>query len=586
MTTGFIRGLEVGAQYGRAIGGAYRDWQKENQDKEIGEALRKEHTLIDDVGPNSFDKASDVRAVSPEQAEADVDKSFAELSSLGGPALSGPSPVAPLPAAPQVAPSSVAAIDAASQISPQGLRLQVSPQFSQEQVAAPRVAQPIAPQTSEQIAAQTKLKQNPLQDYMRYQEAANIAAKYGRLDQREAYSKMAQSAFKTGVGAYTLEALNKLQQGDASGVQSFMTNVMPDGYRYADFVYDPNTRTITGRQIGADGDSADDYTLSEDAVLGMARQLTTDENTVNKLYEARAAADAELLKFQREMVGKQFQSGLDTNKDITVEKYRQVGRMELAGFNQSQQNSRFGAQLSLDWFKAGNDAAYKNGMLKLRQREVDGKLQGNERANVKFWDSLGYNPEEINLAEQLVNAGNSVAQVNSAVGGGMDISRTQFTPGVGATVPVAGGGAVKVNIDGLLKMVDDPEQVEAVRSRYVSSATSAFDQGFAGWRDKWSTWTPKQRRDVLEAQGVGMDPDQFATYAGLTPKAPVKKPQPKAGGLRVDTGGGRVYDPAAVAQAAARDNANRVSSERARAQKVLAEENARRAKSGLPPLAP
>ena len=74
-----------------------------------------------------------------------------------------------------------------------------------------------------------------------------------------------------------------------------------------------------------------------DAVLGMARQLTTDENTVNKLYEARAAADADRLKFQRELMGKQFQSGLDTNRDITVEKYRQGGRMALAQFNQGQQ---------------------------------------------------------------------------------------------------------------------------------------------------------------------------------------------------------------------------------------------------------
>lgn len=553
-----LQGLRAGLAIGEKIGQGANGIARGYIDNKIGAALKEEFPLIDDAqtAKAEFQANSTMRAPTemPEAAAPVQDPNdFDSMTRLG---VQAPQPTAEL-----------------GQMSAAGLR-------------TPQQPAPQGPKTSEEIAASVRTRKNPMQDYMRYQKAAEIAAEYGELDRVEAYRKMAQSAFKTGVGAYTLEALNKLQQGDASGVQSFMTNVMPDGYRYADFQYDPNTRTITGRQIGADGEVADDYTLNEDAVLGMARQLTTDENTVNKLYEARAAADAELLKYQRELAGKQFQSALDTNKDVTVEKYRQGGRMQLAQFNQGHQNARFGARLGLDWFKAGNDAAYKNGMLKLREREVDGKLQGNERANVKFWDSLGYNPEEINLAEQLVKAGNSVAQVNSAVGGGMDISRTQFTPGVGATVPVAGGGAVKVNIDGLLKMVDDPDQVEAVRSGYVSSATSAFDQGFAGWRDKWSTWTPKQRRDVLEAQGVGMDPDQFATYAGLTPKAPTKKPQPKVGGLRVDTGGGRVYDPAAVAQAAARDNASRASSEKARAQKVLAEENARRAKAGLPPLAP
>lgn len=267
----YAEGLQIGyriaSDAGQQLREGYAAGQKKKNAKAIGEALTRDYSFEDEIEPT------------PQAVQQRVQQGADETSAIQG--LAGA-------ITPEAPPSQGLGIPQM----PQGAQPQQMPGLMQGNVLA--TAAQAAGRTPEQATAEVtpppRKRANPMQDYLRYQEAAQIAAKSGDLDLQKAYNDMSQAAFKNGTVAFAFQAVNALKNGDATGVQRFLTNVVPDGYRYENFRADPATGKIVGEVVG-EGGARSPYEVSEDSILQSAQALLTSPDSIDQLYKARVEAD-------------------------------------------------------------------------------------------------------------------------------------------------------------------------------------------------------------------------------------------------------------------------------------------------------
>ena len=271
----YASGLQAGLAVGQSLGQGLNGVAKGYVNRQISDALRADYSNIEETGETPFADASNIAKAQPTEqpAAAPAEQSFDQLSTMD---LKGPAPVAPADQS----------FDQISTMAPAtgGLKMR-APLAPTPQAEAP------APMDSQKIAATTRRRQNPMADALRYEKAAEIAGKYGMLDESNAYMNASKAAYKTGMIAMAGNAYMALQRGDTKPYEQLMSSeYVPDGLQYRNLTKGEGD-TWTYEMIGAEGKPVKESTTTDDLYLPLMSVANRPE-LIDKMWELRQQAKA------------------------------------------------------------------------------------------------------------------------------------------------------------------------------------------------------------------------------------------------------------------------------------------------------